>query len=511
MSKAAGFPALRRHNMLRLFRGHGTGRGNTTMNMTEGSPLALLSVFALPLLIGNLFQQAYNLADSVIVGQMIGADALAAVGATGSISFLFFSLFNGISGGCGIVTAQYFGARKDALVCRAIANSAYIMLAFSAVTGTAAFLMVPTVLSWMGTPAEILPDAVTYMRMTSASVPLIAVYNYASSMERALGDSRTPLYFLIFSCLLNVALDLLFVGTFGMGVFGAALATMLAQLLAGCGSLLYAFRRNPYFRLNRESLRFDRAIAGRTIRLGLPLALQWSLIAVSTTALQSVVNSFGPAAMAAYTATNRLEMLVQQPFGSMTMALSTYAGQNMGAGKKERIRAGFRDSLLAMIAVAGLMTLIMQLSGRQLVGLFVHEQEVIDQGGSALKITSIFYVFLGIIYVARGVLNGVGDAFFSFINGIVEIAGWIGLPLLLLHLTSAGIWSIWITAGVTWLLAGTTCLLRYISWGKKETGTRDPELHETASSCITETDEHRLKRRRLTEENDDQNTVAAQP
>lgn len=444
-----------------------SGRKNTTMNMTEGKPLALLSVFALPLLIGNLFQQAYNLADSMIVGRMLGANALAAVGATGSISFLFFSIFNGISGGCGIVTAQYFGAGKNEQVCKAIANSAYIMLGSSLLTGTLAFCMVPTVLTWMGTPAEILPDAITYMRMMSASVPLIAIYNYASSMQRALGDSRTPLYFLVVSCLLNVGLDVLFIGTFGMGVFGAALATMISQLLAGCGSLVYAFRRNPYFRLNRSALAFDRPIMKRAVRLGLPLALQWSLIAISTTALQSVVNSFGATAMAAYTAGNRLEQLVQQPFGSMSMALSTYAGQNMGAGKTKRIRAGFRDSLLAMIAVAGGMTLIMQLCGRTLVGLFVHEADVIALGGKALRITSLFYVFLGVIYVSRGVLNGVGDAFFSFINGIVEIAGRIGLPLLLLHMTNAGVWSIWITAGATWLLAGFFCILRYLSWKNK--------------------------------------------
>jgi len=303
--------------------------------------------------------------------------------------------------------------------------------------------------------------------MTTASVPLVAIYNYASSMQRALGDSRTPLYFLIVSCALNVALDLLFVGSFGMGVFGAALATMLSQLLAGCGSLLYAFRRNPYFRLNRESLAFDAQITKSAVRLGLPLALQWALIAVSTTALQSTVNSFGATAMAAYTATNRLEQLVQMPFGSMSMALSTYAGQNMGAGKIRRIRTGFRDSLLAMAAIAALMTLLMQLAGEVLTGLFVHEKEVITMGGSALRITSCFYVFLGVIYVSRGVLNGTGDAFFSFINGIVEIAGRVGLPLLLLQLTSAGVWTIWITAGLTWLLAGASCILRYFSWRKK--------------------------------------------
>jgi putative MATE family efflux protein len=401
----------------------------------------------------------------MIVGRLLGPDALAAVGATGSISFLFFSIFNGISGGCGIVTAQLFGARKDQMVCRAIANSAYIMLASSLVTGSIAFAMVPTVLGWMGTPAEVLPDAITYMRMTSASVPLIAVYNYASSMQRALGDSRTPLIFLVVSCVLNVGLDLLFIGVFGLGVFGAALATMLSQLMAGAGSLLYAFRRNPYFRASLKLRAFDRQIAASAVRLGLPLALQWSLIAISTTALQSVVNTFGPTTMAAYTATNRLEQLVQQPFGSMSMALSTYAGQNMGAGQTRRIRQGFRDSLLAMIAVAGVMTLMMQLFGETLVGFFVREEDVIALGGQALKITSIFYFFLGVIYVTRGVLNGVGDTFFSFINGIVESAGRVGLPLLL-QMTGLGVWSIWVTAGVTWLLAGVSCILRYLSWRK---------------------------------------------
>ena len=442
-------------------------RRQTTLNMTEGRPLALLAVFALPLLIGNIFQQAYNLADSMIVGRMLGANALAAVGATGSISFLFFSIFNGISGGCGIITAQYFGAKKDDRVRFAISNSAYIMLASSLLTAAAAFALVPTVLSWMGTPGEILPDAITYMRMTAASVPLIAIYNYASSMQRALGDSRTPLYFLVVSCLINVGLDVLFIGAFGWGVFGAALATMLSQLLAGMGSLWYAYRHNPYFRLNRRFLAYDPQIIRGSLRLGLPLALQWSMIAVSTTALQTVVNSFGPTAMAAYTATNRLDQLVQQPFGSMSMALSTYSGQNIGAGKTERIRAGFRDSLLVMLAVAGGMLLIMQLFGEGLVRLFVQEADVVALGGRALKITSLFYAFLGVIYVSRGVLNGVGDAFFSFINGIVEIAGRVGLPLLLLRLTDLGVWTIWLTAGLTWTLAGSSCLLRYFSWRRK--------------------------------------------
>ncbi|MCR4882821.1 MAG: MATE family efflux transporter [Clostridiales bacterium] len=464
-------------------------RRTVTMNMTEGRPLVLLSVFALPLLIGNLFQQAYNLADSMIVGRMLGANALAAVGVTGSISFLFFSLFNGISGGCGIVTAQFFGARDDDRVRYSITSSAYITLGSSLLTGLLAFLLVPTVLTWMGTPEEILPDAIIYMRMTTASVPLVAIYNYASSMQRAMGDSRTPLVFLVVSCVLNIGLDVLMIGAFHMGVFGAALATTVSQLLAGVGSLWYAARHNPYFHLTRKFMIPDFQIIRLSLRLGLPLALQWSLIAISTTALQTVVNSFGAAAMAAYTATNRLEQLVQQPFGSVSMALSTYAGQNKGAGNTGRIRDGFRDSLLAMLILSGLMCLTMQLFGKSLVGLFVHEAPVIELGSQALKITSVFYAFLGIIYVTRGVLNGVGDAFFSLINGVVEIAGRVGLPLLLLRLTApeawtrfenllglsrsmadappASVWTIWITAGLTWVLAAFFCMLRYLSWRKK--------------------------------------------
>ena len=287
---------------------------NRTMNMSQGRPMALLAAFALPLLVGNLFQQAYNLADSIIVGQFIGAKALAAVGATGSVSFLFFSVCNGISSGGGIVTAQFFGAGDALKVKRAIANSAYIMFATSLFMGALAFSLTPTVLRLLGTPADILPDAITYMRMTCLSVPLIGVYNYSASMLRALGDSRTPLIFLIVACLLNVVLDLVFVRVLGLGVFGAALATMLGQLIAGLGCLIYALRTNPYFMLSREERAFDREITRKAVRLGLPLALQWSMIAVSTTALQTVVNGFGTAAVAAFTATTRVEQLTQQPF-----------------------------------------------------------------------------------------------------------------------------------------------------------------------------------------------------
>ena len=441
-----------------------------TMNMSQGRPIRLLAVFAFPLLVGNLFQQAYNLADSIIVGQFIGARALAAVGATGSVSFLFFSVCNGISSGGGIITAQFFGAQETEKVKRAIANSAYIMLTASLLMGALAFALTPTALRLLGTPDDILPDAVTYMRMTCLSVPLIGIYNYAASMLRALGDSRTPLIFLIVACLLNVLLDIVFVRALGLGVFGAALATMLGQLIAGVGCLLYALRTNPYFMLTREQRAFDRAIARRAVRLGLPLALQWSMIAVSTTALQTVVNGFGTAAVAAFTATTRVEQLTQQPFGSLSMALSTYAGQNYGAGRIDRLRAGLKDSMLVMAAFSLAMLGLIQLLGGRIIGVFVSDAEVIALGGRAVRITSWFYVFLGTIFVVRGILNGVGDALFSFINGLIEMLCRILLPTLLLAATGLGVWLIWWTAGLTWAISGLFCVLRYLWWRKKNGG-----------------------------------------
>ena len=440
------------------------------MNMIEGRPMKLLAVFAIPLLIGNLFQQAYNLADSIIVGRFIGAGALAAVGATNSISFLFFSVCNGISGGGGIVTAQYFGANDDERVRRAIVNSAYLMFSTSLVMGCVSFALTPLALRLLGTPAEIMADAVTYMRMTCLSVPLIGVYNYAASMLRALGDSRTPLYFLIVACILNVILDLVCVRFLGLGVFGAALATMLAQLMAGVGCLLFALKTNPYFMSLRGRLGLDWEILRHAIGLGLPLALQWSMIAVSTTALQTVTNRFGTVAVAAFTATNRIDQLAQQPFGSLGMALTTYAGQNYGARRLHRVREGLRDAMLAMAIFSGVMLVVIQLFGPAFVAAFVSDEAVVALGGQALRLTSCFYVFLGTIYMTRGTLNGVGDTLFSFINGLIEMLCRIFLPMALLTLLGGDVKLIWWTAGLTWAISALACLLRYLSWSRNSVG-----------------------------------------
>lgn len=442
-------------------------RTNASINMTQGRPTGLLLHFAIPMLIGNIIQQAYSLADSVIVGQFVGASALAAVGSTGSVTFLFFSVCNGIASGSGIVTSQYFGAGDPMKTKTAIVNAAYIMFAASLVMGVIAFLAAPAVLGLMETPPEVLADATLYMRMSCIGVPLVAVYNYVSSMLRALGDSRTPLYFLILSCLLNIALDIFCVRSLQLGVFGAALATIIAQVIAGIGCLLYALKTNPYFQLSREDMRPDWRVIGKSVRLGLPLAMQWSMIAVSTTALQAFVNSFGTEAMAAFTATNRIEQLVHQPYNSIGAALATYTGQNYGAGNMKRVKEGFRHGMLLSAIFTLLMMVAYQLLSEPIMRLFVKETEVIAMGAQALRLTSWFYIFLAVIYMSRGVLNGIGDALFAFINGIVEVICRIGLPLLLVLIPGIGLWSIWWTAGVTWLISGLSCLMRYFVWRRK--------------------------------------------
>ena len=438
------------------------------LNMTSGNTARLLIVFAIPMLIGNLFQQAYSFADSVIVGRFLGSDALGSVGVTGPVTFLFFSICNGIGSGAGIVTSQYYGAGHFDRTKRAIANAAYFMFIASVVMGAMAFICAPVILGFMDTPERILPDAITYMRVSCIGVPLVAVYNYSSSMLRSLGDSKTPLYFLIFSCFLNIALDLLFVCVFDLRVFGAALATIIAQLISGAGCFLYALKYNPYFHLTKTDMQYDREIVRQSVRLGLPLALQWSLIAVSSTALQRFVNSFGPDAVSAFTATNRIEQLLHMLYGSVSSALATYAGQNFGAHNMKRVQSGLKYGMVISALFTVVMMVAYQLLSGPIMRMFVKEEPVILIGAQALKLTSWFYIFLAVIYMCRGILNGVGDAMFAFINGIVEVVCRIGMPLLLVALIAEpDVLLIWWTAGITWAISAAFCMLRFVLWKKK--------------------------------------------
>lgn len=438
-----------------------------TVNMTEGSPVRLLLAFSIPMLIGNIFQQLYNLVDSVIVGQFVGADALAAIGATGSITFFFFALCNGIGAGGGIVTSHFFGEGCTDKVKNCIANTAYIMLLIPTAIGAIAFFTAGPILHLLNTPDSILADSKVYMQIMCVCMVMISVYNFASSMLRALGDSKTPLYFLIFSCILNGVLDVIFVYNLKLGVWGAGVATLISNMVCGILCLVFAFKTNSYFKLARVDWCVNPVIIGRCIKLGVPLSLQFSLIAISCMALQRVVNSFGPVAVAAFTATSRVEQLIHQPYGTLGTALSTYTGQNYGAKKHDRIIVGYRKSMLMMAIFTVVMIPLIQIFGSPITRLFVKEPEVIEMGAKALRITSWFYIFLGVIYVVRGVLNGIGDATFALINGVTEVVGRFVVPMALVAIPLIGVWGIWWSVGIVWFLSGLTAWLRYLYMKKK--------------------------------------------
>ena len=436
--------------------------------MTTGSPLKLIARFALPMLVGNIFQQLYNLADSIIVGRIIGKDALAAVGATGSVTFLFFALCNGIGNGGGIVTSQFFGQGDDASVKKCITNTAHIMLAVPIIIGGIGLLLSKPLLLLLNTPADIMADSLIYLRIMCVGTIFVSMYNFISSILRALGDSRTPLYFLIFSCLVNVGLDIFFILVLNTGVWGAAIATVIAQLLSGVLCILYSVKRNPYFKLSKEDWGYDRNIVEKTIKLGIPLSLQFAMISISCMALQSVINSFGPVAVAASTAISRIEQVIHQPYQTVGATLSTFTGQNYGAHEFERVKTGHRLGLIIVFVFSVLMLPVMQFFGRNIVAIFVDDAEVIEMGGRAIQISSLFYVFLGVIYSIRGVLGGLGDALFSLINGIVEVIGRFTVPFILTAIPAIGLWGIWWSVGIVWFMAGFSAWIRYRSYGLRQ-------------------------------------------
>ena len=323
------------------------------------------------------------------------------------------------------------------------------------------------ILQMLQTPYEIMPDSLSYVRIMCVGIVFVSLYNFISSMLRALGDSKTPLYFLIVSCILNVGLDIFFVRNLGFGVRGAGIATVISQLLSGAGCFIFAIKKNPYFKFDKEDFRIDRHLMLSVIKLGVPLSLQFAMIAVSCMALQRVVNSFGAVAVAAFTATSRMEQIIHQPYQTLGTAISTYTGQNYGARKNDRIVEGYRKALLFMAVFSLCMLPVMQLGGKFFVSIFVKESDVIDMGAQAVRITSIFYAFLGMIYVIRGVLNGLGDAFFALLNGLVEVIGRFTVPILLTTIPAIGLWGVWWSTGVVWFLSGFTAWLRYRSYKKK--------------------------------------------
>lgn len=458
-----------------------------TRDMTKGHPVKLLLMFALPMLVGNLFQQFYNMADSIIVGQFVGDNALGSVGATGSIGFLFFSLSFGLSAGIGIVISQFFGAGQIDKVKKTIATSMYVMIASALMMGTLGILTARPIMELLNTPEVMLDDAVLYLQITCGGLISIAVYNGVAAILRALGDSKTPLLFLGVACVLNVSLDLLFVIVFDMAVLGVAVATVIAQFIAALGCLIYAWVKVPIFKMPLSEYKPDVHIFKQCIFLGLPVALQNAMIAASCIVLQGVVNGFGPTIVAAYTAQTRFEQIIHQPFSSLSAALATYTGQNIGAGNIDRVKKGFWSGTLISTVFSIAMLPIAWFGGETIMRLFTDNHEVIIEGARGIRITSFFYTSLGMIYVTRSVLNGAGDVNFAMLSGFVEVVGRTGFAKPLTFVPFIGMLSIWYTTALTWTLTAVISCIRYAQgkWKQKGIVARDSQALKILSEEIS--------------------------
>lgn len=430
-------------------------------DMTQGTPWKLLLQFALPLFIGNIFQQLYNMVDSIIVGNFVSSNALGAIGATNYIHFFFFSLVGGLSVGIGIIVAQFFGAENDKKVKDTIGNAIWIISIASIIMALIGFFMAKPVLVLMETDPVILDDAVDYLKVTSIGICCTGLYNGVSSILRALGDSKTPLFFLIFASIVNVILDFVFVLAFGWGVVGVGIATAFAQFLSAIMCIIYAYKSNTYFRLSRNNFRLQGDIAKKSLRLGVPVALQNSLISISLIVLQRVVNSYGASFTTAFTVVSRIETLVQQPFMSLGSAVSTYTGQNLGAGKIKRVVKGFNSANVMNTIFAFVIIALFWVFAPQIVSIFGDDAQVLKYAVDGLRITSCFYLFLGLIYPTRNVLNGAGDAMFSLLTGIVECIGRVGFAYPLTLIPFMGRYGVFYATGLTWLLNGLFSLVRY--------------------------------------------------
>ena len=369
-------------------------------DLTHGNTLKLIISFCIPLIGGAIFQQLYNVVDTMIVGRFVGVDALAAVGSTGSLNFLIIGFVLGLAAGFGIPIAQAFGAREEKRMLQTIMNAFYLCIFFSIVLTVLTHFTTETLLQWMQTPANIFKQSYDYISIIFYGLTCTIAYNFLASVSRALGDSKTPLIFLIISSLLNVVLDLSMIINFHMGVRGAALATVIAQGISAVLCFIYMAKKYPNLRFDHHARSISFPIIKKLINIAVPMALQYSITAVGAVILQSAVNTLGSAKVAAIAAAQKLSMFFTQPMDMMGSTMATFSGQNLGAGKIERI---FKGKYLSLLFVAG------------------NETSVINDAQQFLICNSIFYFVLGILFVSRNTIQGLGKSALTMLAGGAEL------------------------------------------------------------------------------------------
>lgn len=394
-----------------------------TKDMTEGKPLKLILAFCLPLVIGNIFQQLYNMVDTIIVGQYVGKGALAAVGATGSINFMVIGFAMGICSGFGIPIAQSFGAKDYKKMREHIANAVYLCFGITVGLTILTVLLTPTVLTLMKTPSDIYQQSYEYIVVIFYGIFATMLYNMLSSILRSLGDSKTPLYFLVLSSIINIGLDLFFIINLNMGVIGAALATVIAQAISGICCFFYMKKKFTILHFEDNENRFNVFRSKQLLAMGLPMALQFSITAIGSVVVQSAVNTLGSDVVAAVTAAIKISIMLTAPLETLGITMATYGGQNLGAGKVERIFEGIKQSFFISIIYCVIAVIVVFISARYLGMLFIKANEVaiLDNVAYYLKANSAFYFLLGILFILRNTLQGLGYSFLAMFGGVFEL------------------------------------------------------------------------------------------
>ncbi len=431
-------------------------------DLTKGNPGKQIFAFAVPMLLGNVFQQFYNIVDTIIIGRYIGTDALAATGATFPVIFVLISLVIGITTGTSIIISQYFGAKDYTRVKRAI-DTTFIFLFFASIALTVlGLLLIGPVWRLLALPQHLVADATLYFNIFAIGLVLMFGYNGVSAVLRGLGDSKTPLYFLIIATILNIILDLLFVLVFKWGIAGVAIATVVAQGVSFGLSILYLNRYHQLIRVSYSGIVFDRDIFRKSLRIGIPTGLQHTFVSLGMMALLRIVNSFGTNTIAAYTIAGRIDSFAALPAMNISMALSTFTGQNLGANKPERVRAGLKSTMQWTSALSLLVTLIVWVFGRDLMRVFTTDPNVIEIGYEYLIIVSTFYIFFSAMFVTNGVLRGAGDTLIPMF--ITLFALWVfRIPSSYLLSLKFGTIGIWWGIPIAWFLGWLLSFLYYKS------------------------------------------------
>ena len=440
-----------------------------TKDLTRGTPWKLIVQFALPIMLGNLLQQLYNTADTIIVGNFEGQQALSSVGACTSLTILFTALALGFSIGAGVLISQYFGAGRMQELRRYAATSIVLMLAMGLVMTMVGLLSAELLLrGFLGTPESLLPQSVLYFRIYAAGLVFQFGYNIAAALLRALGDSRATLYFLLVSSVLNVVLDLLFVAALGMSVAGAAIATVISQLASCVIGFWYMYRKYELLRFSARELRLEPAVAGRILRVGLPMALQQSIVSCGFLFLQKLVNYYGESMIASYTVASRMENILMIPILGIQSTMATYAGQNMGAKLPERVSRGLGQGVLVSL----FMTLVLcagQIVGISLIiGAFRLDEAAAEICHQHLFASAVAIPIFAVYFPANGMFQGVGEGFHATFYALMAL----GLRVVFaysLHKTAAfGYTAIWWSQAMAWTLTLIVCYAHFFRGKWKE-------------------------------------------